>query len=116
VEGLFSRLIHEGDESVPAITKKKAVEALTAEAGRAHADDLVEIHNELFPETPTTEQAANEDLEGLRTKVLDHMKSLEIEEILGLWSVVFPQDREVWYDEEKKKFNYQRGKAAVQAD
>jgi hypothetical protein len=79
-------------------------------------DDLVEIHNELFPETPTTEQTANAGLEGLRTKVLGHMKSLEIEEILGLWGVVFPQDRQVQYDEEKKKFNYQRGEASVPAD
>jgi hypothetical protein len=101
---------------VPAITKKKAVEALTAEAARAHTDDLVEIHNELFPEEPTTEQAANEDLDGLRAKVLSHMKSLEIEEILGLWGVVFPQDRQVWYDEEKKEFNYLRGEAAMHTD
>jgi hypothetical protein len=100
---------------VPAISKKKAVEALVAEAAKAHADDLVEIHNELFPEEPTTEQAAGRDLAALRAKVLAHMKSLEIEEILGLWGVVFPQDREVWYDEEKQKFNYQKGEAAMHA-
>ena len=44
------------------------------------------------------------------------MKSLEIEEILGLWGVIFPRDREVWYDEEKRKFNYQRDESAVHAD
>jgi hypothetical protein len=101
---------------VPAITKKKAVAALRAEVVRARADDLVEIHNELFPEEPATEQAADEDREALRARVLDHMKRLEIEEILGLWGVVFPRDREVWYDEEKKKINYERGEAAVPAD
>jgi hypothetical protein len=44
------------------------------------------------------------------------MKSLEIEEILDLWRIVFPQERDISYDEEQNKFHYQRGKPAMPTD
>jgi len=31
---------------------------------------------------------------------------LDAEEIVDLWNVVFPQDRNVWYDEEAKAIHY----------
>ena len=36
-----------------------------------------------------------------------HVRSgLEAEEIVDLWNVVFPDDRNVWYDEEDDKIHY----------
>ena len=31
---------------------------------------------------------------------------LEAEEIVGLWNVVFPEDRNVWYDDETKAIHF----------
>jgi len=102
---------------MPTLTKKRAVEALTAEVRKARPDDLVEIHNELFPREPTTEKAAERDLRSLTAKILNHIeKGLEVEEILDLWRVVFPDAREVWYDEEKNRLHYQTDEEAVQAE
>lgn len=100
-----------------AIAKKKAVEALVTEVEKAHADDLVEIHNELFPSEPTTEAEVGHDLAALRTKILEHIKrGLEIEEILDLWNVIFPAHRDLWFDEEKKRLHYEEKAEAVPMD
>lgn len=102
---------------MPAITKKKAVEALVTEVEKAHADDLVEIHNELFPSEPTTEAEVGHDLLALRAKILEHIKGgLEVEEILDLWGVIFPAHRDLWYDEEKKRLHYEEKAEAIQVD
>ncbi len=37
------------------------------------------------------------------SEIARHIRSgLEAEEIVDLWNVVFPEDRNVWYDEEAK--------------
>jgi hypothetical protein len=33
-------------------------------------------------------------------------KGLEVEEILALWSVVFPKQRRVWFDEDESLVHY----------
>ena len=97
------------------LSRRKKRWSVTAEAARAHADDLVEIPTNCSRKRRPLSKRLTRTLKGC-TKVLGHMKSLEIEEILGLWGVIFPRDREVWYDEEKRKFNYQRDESAVHAD
>jgi hypothetical protein len=99
---------------MPTLSKKKAVEALREEVCKARPDDLVEIHNELFPGEPTTEKAAQRDPGTLTAKILGHIEAgLEVEEILGLWGVVFPGSRDVWYDEEKNRVHYEKDEEAV---
>src|SRR5712664_902024 len=89
------------------ITKRQAVDRLTEAVKEAHPDDLVEIHNELFPEKPTTEDEAKEDPSALVKKIVAHIDDgLEVEEILDLWHVIFPKDRGLWFDEDECLLHY----------
>lgn len=89
------------------ITKLKAVARLTSAVRVAHADDLVEIYNELFPEQPTTEEEAERDSPGMMHKILMHIdRGLEVQEILDLWNVVFPLHRGVCYDDDDGLIHY----------
>ena len=84
------------------ITKRQAVDRLTQAVREAHSDDLVEIHNELFPEKPTTEDEAKANPAALVKKIVAHIDNgLELEEILDLWHVIFPKNRRVWFDEDE---------------
>jgi hypothetical protein len=89
------------------ITKQQAVDRLTAAVKEAHPDDLVEIHNELFPEKPTTEDEAKADSSALVKKIVAHIgNGLEVQEILDLWNVIFPKHRRVWFDEDDGMIHY----------
>lgn len=90
---------------MPTIAKEKAIDRLTAAIGTARSDDLVEIHNELFPEQPVPHGAA--DQSALSRRILRHVSSgLEVEEILDLWNVVFPAHHDVWFDEDEGLVHY----------
>jgi hypothetical protein len=83
-----------------ALTKNQAVEKLAEVVENAKATALPEISSELFPETPTAAVLSAADL-------ARHVRSgLEAEEIVDLWNVLFPADRNVWYDEEEEKVRY----------
>jgi hypothetical protein len=89
------------------ITKQQAVDQLNQAVGEAGPDDLVEIYNELFPKTPTTEDQANENPTALLKTIRAHIdRGLEVEEILDLWNVIFPTHRGVWYDEDEGLIHY----------
>jgi hypothetical protein len=86
------------------ITRKEAVERLAIEVEKASADDLREIYTELFPEKPlpTSGLHAQDLAKHVRT-------SLEPEEVVSLWHVVFPGDRQVSYDEDDELLRYHSG-------
>jgi hypothetical protein len=66
----------------------------------AKPSDLPEIYAELFPERPPgATPVASEIARSIRD-------GLEAEEIVDLWNVVFPQDRNVWYDEETRVIHF----------
>jgi hypothetical protein len=89
------------------ITKQQAVDRLTQAVKEARPDDLVEIHNELFPEEPATEDAATLDPSALVEKIVSHIDNgLEVEEILDLWHVIFPKYRGVSFDEDECLLHY----------
>jgi hypothetical protein len=96
------------------ITKARAVELLTEAIEKAHPDDRVEIYNELFPEAPTTQDAMNANAHAIDARIGDHIrKGLEIEEVLDLWNVVFPDHHGGWFDEESGLFHYREGRQPV---
>ncbi len=101
-----------------AITKQEAVDRLTQAVKKAQPDDLVEIYNDLFPEKPTTEDAANKDPAALVKKIAAHIDDgLEVEEILALWNVIFPTHRRVWFDEDEGTIHYdEKNEPVGQAD
>ena len=89
------------------ITNRQAVDRLTHAVKEAHPDDLVEIHNELFPEKPITEDEAKQDPSTFVQKIAAHIdRGLEMEEILDLRYVILPKHRRVWFDEEEGLIHY----------
>jgi hypothetical protein len=85
---------------VPEISKAKAVDRLVKGVEKATPDVLPEVYSELFPETPSPSSLVVGD-------IIKQIKTgLAEEEIVGLWNVVFPEDRNVWYNEEDKTFHY----------
>lgn len=92
---------------MPEITKQQAVELLTKAVEEARPDDLAEIHNELFPAHPVTEDKAAAASSSLVQKIVTHMANgLEVEELVDLWNVVFPHHRRVWFDEGQELIHY----------
>jgi len=85
---------------MPALSRAEAAEKLARGVERAKASDLPEIYSELFPERPSpAPPVASEIAKCIRS-------GLEAEEIVDLWNVVFPEDRNVWYDEEAKAIHF----------
>jgi hypothetical protein len=85
---------------MPALSKNNATEKLAAVVEKSKASDLSEIYAELFPEKPPNASPSASHL-------AEHVRSgLKAEEIVDLWNVVFPSDRNVWYDEEKNEIHY----------
>jgi len=85
---------------MPALSKTEAAEKLARCVEKAKPSDLPEIYSELFPEmTPASPPVASEIARYVRS-------GLEAEEIVDLWNVVFPEDRNVWSDEESKSIHF----------
>ena len=85
---------------MPALSTNEAAERLAVAVESARPSDLPEIHAELFPEVPLTNPPVASEL-------ARHIRSgLEAEEIVDLWNVVFPGNRNVWYDEETGLIRY----------
>lgn len=83
-----------------AINKNQAAEKLAEVVENAKPTALFEIHAELFPEKPIAAEPSAAEL-------AQHVRSgLEAEEIVDLWNVLFPADRNVRYDEEDEKIHY----------
>ena len=85
---------------MPGLSKAEAAERLAARVERAKPSQLPEIYAELFPESaPAAPPIASE--------IARHIRGgLEAEEIVDLWNVVFPEDRNVWYDDETKAIHF----------
>jgi hypothetical protein len=99
---------------MPAVSRDRAVELLIEAARSAHADDLVEIHNELFPRNPVSEDEAKGNRSELVDQIVSHIRNgLEIEEIVDLWNVVFPGHRRVAFDEDDDLLRYNEEQGAV---
>jgi hypothetical protein len=93
---------------MPAVTNDKALELLTkAVQDQLETSELLEVYNELFPATPYTSAAAQVDAEPLRTRLVDYFNNgLAIDEVTDLWRLIFPEHRNIWYDEEAERLHY----------
>lgn len=82
------------------LPRNQAAEKLAVVVEKAKPTAVAEIHAELFPEKPTAALPSASDL-------AQHIRGgLEAEEIVDLWNVMFPADRNVWYDELEDKIHY----------
>lgn len=90
------------------MTRTEAISRMSAEIETFDRDDLVEVHNELFPESPRSADDASLDVGELLAEIRTQIQSesgLADEEIADLWNVVFPKDRNVWYDGENQSLH-----------
>jgi hypothetical protein len=85
---------------MPTLSMAEATERLASSVEEAGPDDLVEIYGELFLERPSTPPSS-------AIEIVQHIRhGLGPEEIVDLWNVVFPRDRNVWYDEEERSIHF----------
>jgi len=85
---------------MPALSTTEAAEQLAKAVEKAKPTALAEIYAELFPEKPVAALPSAAHL-------AQHIRNgLEAEEIVDLWNVVFPADRNVWYNEEDGEIHY----------
>jgi hypothetical protein len=85
---------------MPALSTNEAAERIARAVEKSRPDILGEVYAELFPEKPSSPPPAAGD-------IARHIRGgLEPEEIVGLWNVVFPKDRGVYYNEETKAIHY----------
>ena len=92
---------------MPAQKRRDAIETLTRAVQDMGPDDLLDFHNELFPKEPKSELDPKDCAAVVRKKVTDYLsRGLEIEEIIDLWNVAFPEDRNVYYDDETETIHY----------
>ena len=83
------------------ITLDAATEKLTEAVGQMPPDELVQIYNELFPDEPAADDESGLNVSPLFEQIVSHFgRGLEPEEVVDLWNVAFPEDHDVYYNEE----------------
>lgn len=87
---------------MPELTTAEAAERLAGVVETARPTALDEFRAELFPEGPSAAPPSAAEL-------ARYIRGgLQAEEIVDLWNVVFPADRNVWYDEEGDTIHYDK--------
>lgn len=82
------------------ISISDAAEKLAGVVEASKPSMLAEFYSELFPDRPVPPRPDAEEL----ARHVRH--DLAPEEVVDLWNVAFPSDRNVWYDEETETIRY----------
>jgi len=103
---------------MPVITVDQALELLTREVQqKLPADEVVEVYNDVFPETPSTEYEANANVEHLIEQIVAYITGERgQEDIVYLWGLIFPRHRNIWYNEEDDRLYYNEETEALWAE
>jgi hypothetical protein len=81
---------------MPTFTMAKAKEKLARAVQKASPEQLEVFHDEMFPYQPIPSPVPAE-------KLVRYVRDeLEPSSAVDLWHVVFPEDRNIWYDEEEE--------------
>jgi hypothetical protein len=92
---------------MPTLSKPAAIEKLTDAVKGMRPDDLLDFHNELFPMEPQPKLDPKDGVAAVRKKITDYLgQGLEVEELLDLWNVAFPEACNVEYDDETDMIHY----------
>ncbi len=92
---------------MPALSRREATERLVQSVESMDVDDLLDFHNELFPQDRKSELGPGEAEAADRRKILEYIgRGLEVEEIVDLWNVAFPDSYNVHYDDEAGSIQY----------
>jgi hypothetical protein len=109
----------EGEEMpVPEIPADQAVAMMTKRVEDELAwDELLEIHNELFPKHQASEEEAQQHRSVLVQRLVERITAwAAIENFVDVWGMLFPRHRNVWYNEEDKTLHYNEDSEAVEVD
>ncbi len=91
---------------MPMITTGEAIDRLVKAIEQAQSHVLAEIYTELFPDRQAPD-ATEPARSPLVRYIVDHIRQgIEPEEIVDLWNVIYPEDRNVWFDEEDRVVRY----------
>ena len=85
---------------MPSITPGEAAETLARALEKAKPSHIGDFYSELFPDKPAVSPPT---AEGLARHVRD---GIEPEELVDLWNVVYPEHRNVHYDEDTNRIHY----------
>jgi len=92
---------------MPQVTPADAAQELIEKVHEMDLDDLRDAYNELFPETPISRSVPPTQGEAFRKKMFDYLEGgVAVEEIIDLWSAVFPEAWNVYFDEETGTIHY----------
>lgn len=93
---------------MPAVSRAQAVDLLTrAVEEQLPPDELLEIHNELFPDDACTAEEARNDPIRITQRLVGFINGgRDPSELPGLWGLVFTKDRNIWYNEEEDRVHY----------
>jgi hypothetical protein len=103
---------------MPAVPKDQALGLLTSEVReKLGVDELLEVYHEVFPDNQYTAEEAQKDARPLIERLAGHISSnLAVDEILDLWGLIIPRDRNVWYDDEAGQIHYNEELEAISAE
>ena len=100
---------------MPVVSISEAVEKLIRAVEGIGADDLLDVHNEIFPKQPQSKLNDSDGGAKDRRKVIGYIEQgLAIEEIIDLWNVAFPESYDVHYDDENATICYTSEPEAIQ--
>ncbi len=100
---------------MPVLSISEAVEKLIRAVEGMGADDLLDVHNEIFPKQPKSTLNDADGGASDRRKVISYIEQgLAIEEIIDLWNVAFPESYDVRYDDENGMICYSSEPEAIQ--
>jgi len=93
---------------MPEVSRDEAIDLLAKAIANGFAvDELLEIHDDLFPDNPYPEGNARKDPLPLIKQLTEYVHSgLAIDELVALWNLVFTHHRDVWYNEEEDSIHY----------
>lgn len=103
---------------MPVLARDQVIELLTkAVEELLPPDDLLQVHNELFPDDQVTREELDADDTPAIEDILNYINSdLAVEDLLDLWNLIYPKHRHVWYDDQAEKFHYHEESSPLPAD
>jgi hypothetical protein len=92
---------------MPDLTKEQVVDRLTDEVRKLGPDEVLEIYQELSRWRLGAAERAAMAQRPLVEQIVQHIRGERLdEELPGLWNLVLPGYRNVWYNEEDECLHY----------
>lgn len=88
---------------MPTLTPKDAAARMANDVNDVPDDELRGVYNELFPLDPIQGDTLPRPRDEVIATVRDYLVTSAVpEELVDLWNVMYPEYRDVWYDEDEE--------------